>query len=291
MKLDFTRLLPFVVLFLLIGCSPLRKSQVRLIGNYYSTIANYPGNVRKLNERMAKLSLESDNLKSALYPSDSLRVHALLGAINKYEANLTLPDSILAQVDFLDNYIRGYYVLVPNGFNVYKALRGTTVSMVGNFGLKSVASTVLPDKKIEEIPKAKSRKVLTHFRGQSAELERCLISIKSYIDQYAIPEIDDTNKKIQDGVQKLFNDTNEAISSRDHYFTYNRHFIDFFQKTIKTRKLYLNISTSLTNILATEKEIQRMTAERMKIDRDSYQLHILATNVLKMKSLLEESEF
>lgn len=278
------------VVFILIGCSPLRKSQVRLIGNYYNTLANYPGNVRKLNERVAKLSLESDNLKSALYPSDSLRVDALLAAINQYEANLTLPDTILSQVDFLDNYIRGYYVLVPNGFNVYKAFKGTTESIGGIFGLRSVASSVLPDKTVE-ITNAKERKILAHFKGQSKELRQCLISIKFYIDQYAVPKIDSTNREIQQGVQKLFADKNEAISSREHYFTYNRHFIDFFQKTIQTRKLYLNISASLTNILETEKEIQRMTASRIKIDRDSYQLHILATDVLKMKSLLEESEF
>lgn len=273
------------------GCSPLRKSQVRLIGNYYNTITNYPGNVRKLNERVALLALESDNLKSALYPSDSLRVNALLEAINLYEVSLTLPDTISTKVDFLESYIRGYYVLAPNGFNMYKAIKGTTETIVGSFGLRSVASSVLPDKQAEEIPKAKRRKLLAHFQSQSDELRLNLISIKSYIDNYAIPKIDKTNSKIQDGVQKLFSDSNEAISSRDHYFTYNRHFIDFFLKTIKTRKLYVNISTSLTNILAAEREIQRMTAERMKIDRDSYQLHILATNVLKMRSLLEETEF
>ncbi|MEP5611478.1 MAG: hypothetical protein ABJP45_04480 [Cyclobacteriaceae bacterium] len=290
MKRIYVNLLVVVLVLLMGSCSPLRKSQVRLIGNYYNTLANYPGNVRKLNERVAKLELESDNLQSALYPSDSARVYALVEAINQYEINITLPDSILAQVDFLEDYIRGYYVLVPNGFNVYKAFKGTTESIVGIFGFRSVASSVLPDKNVE-VTNAKERKILVHFRGQSPELRACLVGIKAYIDNHAVPEIDRTNKRIQEGVRGLFKDENEAVSSRDHYFTYNRHFIDFFLKTIQTRKLYLNISESLTNILETEKEIQKMTAERMKIDRDSYQLHILATDVLKMKSLLEESEF
>ncbi|MEO9485283.1 MAG: hypothetical protein ABJG47_17620 [Ekhidna sp.] len=290
MRSFFKCFLPLAIFFMSMGCSPLRKSQVRLIGNYYNTLTIYPGSVRKLNERAAKLSLESDNLRSALYPSDSLRVQALLEAINQYETNLILPDTILSQVDFLDNYIRGYYVLVPNGFNIYKAFKGTTESIVGIFGFGSVASSVLPDKTVE-ITNAKERKILTHFQSQSEEFRKCLSSIKSYIDHYAVPKIDSTNREIQDGVQKLFADKKEAVSSREHYFTYNRHFIDFFQKTIQTRKLYLNISKSLANILATEREIQRMTAERMKIDRDSYQLHVLANDVLKMKSLFKESEF
>lgn len=282
----------FLTFFLLIGvgCGPLRKSQVRLIGNYYNTLTNYPGNVRKLNERVAKLTLESDNLRSSLHPSDSLRVGALVTAINEYQANLALPDSILLEVDFLDNYMRGYYVLVPNGFNIYKALKGTSESIGGMFGLKPVVSSILPDKSVE-ITNAKKRKILAHFQGQSEGLHQCLTEIKSYIDTHSIPEIDRTSQKMQADMQLLFLDRNGSVSSVDHYFNYNRHFISFFQKLIQTRKLYASVSKSLTNILETEMEIQRMTVERNKVYRDSYQLHILVSDMQKMQALLAETTF
>ncbi len=274
----------------LCSCTSLRKSQTRLIGNYFNTITNYPGNLRKLNERVAKLSLESDNLKSALYKSDSLRVRYLVEAINNYDNNLTLPDSVLGEIDSIDDYIRGYYVLVPNGFNIYKALKGTSESIVGIFGLKGVVSSILPDKSVQ-ISNAKKRKIDEHFKSQSLKFHESLSVIKSWIDNYAIPQIDETNQEIQLNVQRLFEERNGSVSSLEHYFTYNRHFKEFFQRIISTRKLYATISVSINHIQEAEKEIQLMTNERKKIDQDSRQLHQLANDIQRMKQLLEESSF
>ncbi len=284
------RVYNFLIIIALISgtsCSTLKKSQVKLIGNYYNTLTNYPGSVKKLNEGVALITLESKNLRSALQNSDSARVYALISAINQFDQDLILPDSILAELDVIEEYIRNYYVLAPNGFNIYKAFKSTSESIVGIFGFKSVVSAIMPDRTVE-VSSVKKRKITRHFRNQSEQFRSSLNKVKVYIDAHLLPEINQSNVDIQRNVEKLFVSGDQSISSIDHYFTYNKYFIHLFQRVIDTRKLYQGISESISLILVTEAEIQRMTAERNKLNRDSKRLHRLAAEMEKIRLLLQK---
>lgn len=277
-----------ILVLLFSGCTSLRKSQTRVIGNYYYTLAEFPSNVRKLNERSAEVVLESQNLKSALYQSDSARIYSLVNVINEYDIALALPDSIIAEVEYIERYIRGYYTLIPNGFNIYNTLKGTSETVSSFFGLRPVVSTILPERS-PELNSAKRKKVTQHFRSQSERFRQSLTSIKSYIDGHIIPEINDSYSGMQQNVQHLFGNDSTSVSSLDYYFQYSQYFNDLFQTVINTKRLYLSISNSLSLLLDTEREIQRMTQERNNIKKDSELLHKLVLEMQRIRLLIEET--
>ncbi|MEO9804764.1 MAG: hypothetical protein ABJF04_16025 [Reichenbachiella sp.] len=289
MKATLYRLILGAFLIVLIGCSPLKPSQGILMGNYYSMVANYPNHFRKLNERVVKLSLESDDLNSALYPSDSLRVAALVEAINKYEEELNFPDSIAKDLELLDSYIGEYYTLIPNGFNIYKTLKSASVTVGGVFGLGSVANSVLPDNEVQ-ITKVKKRKILAHFRRESENLHQSLGHLQFFIDHHLIPKIDYIDIRVKKDFQSLFHGKNGTVSSLDHYFNYNKSFINYSQKLILTRRLAVTVSESLGHAMAAENEVKRMTIERQRILKDSRHLQHLVNDLQKIKTLISETE-
>ena len=275
-------------LVLLSGCRTLKKSQVRVIGNYFGTVAEYPQYIRQMNERSAKLVLEADNLESALEGSDSSRLDALVDAIDKYEFRLEVPDSVANAVSIIEDYVQGYYILAPNGFSVYKTLKGTSESIGGIFGLKSVVSAVLPERDIDLSPK-KKKKINTHFNNQSETLRAAIRTSKNYIDRYLIPQMQISNERMRNDLRGLFNE-DDKLSALDHYFEYNRYFLNHFQKLILTERLARQLSVSLDTMLDTEDEIQRMTAERKRIDKDSHFLHDLVVDIQKIQLLIKKLE-
>lgn len=279
----------FLLVIALSGCNTLHKSQMTLIGNYYSILASYPGSFKKINDRAAKVILESNNLSSALHATDSARVTSLIQSIEQYDKDLTPPDSILIDIDALEKYIRGYYVLVPNGFNVYKALKSTSESIGGMFGLRSVVSTILPEA-TSRPSNSKKRKIERHFKSQSTQFRSSLQNLKYYIDIFIIPGMEETDVKIQDDVRALFTQSSSPLPPRDHYFTYNQYFIDFFQKIGESKKLYVRISRTVELILETEAEIQKMTKERNKLSKDSELLHRSVNEIQKLKVLIDQLE-
>ena len=272
-----------------ISCTPLRRSQVKLVGNYFNTLADYPSNIRTLNERAAKLTLESDNLRSALYPSDSLRVVSLVNAVNQYEELLNFPDSVATELAYLEKYIGGYYILIPNGFNIYRALKSTSESIIGLFGFRSVASTVIPDKDVE-ITRVKKKKIQNHVTKESKQFRSSLSKVKIYIDQYLIPSLEQADAKVKQDFQVLFQSDNTNVSSVQHYFRYNDHFIQYFQRLILTRRLAYSLSSSIQRIYDTEGEVKKLIAERQKIEKDSYMLHHLADDLQRIRTLLGQSQ-
>lgn len=76
-----------------VGCSPLKRSQTNLVNNYFGSLTDYPNAVKHLNERVATFTLESNNLKSSLETSDSLRVKSLITAVDHFEEGMVFPDS------------------------------------------------------------------------------------------------------------------------------------------------------------------------------------------------------
>ncbi len=277
-----------VLLLLFSSCTTLHKSQVSLIGNYYSTLAEYPGNIKKLDEQAADIALEAGNIESALYESDSVRINELVDAIGVYSEDIVLPDSIRTEIDQIEQYIRGYYVLVPNGFSIYRALKGTSESIGSFFGVRPVVSTVLPER--EEISERKKQKIAKHFKSQSQQFRHSLKVIKSYVDNHLIPQVDDSNAEMKQNIQRLFNENDVRISSLNYYFDYNKYFADLFQKAIKTKKLYVSISNAIDLLLETETEIQKMTKDRGKLNTGSERLHKLVAETQRIKILIEETK-
>ena len=279
----------FTSTFLLIiigvtSCAPLKRSQVILVGNYFNTIAGYPDYIRELNAYQADLTLQADNLHSSLILSDTLRIAALIHAVQQYENELVFPDSIATSLTDLEAYIRGYYILAPNGFDLYKTIKSTTESIGSMFGLKAVVSALLPEAR-SNVSDFKKRKIYAHFSSQENALQANLQNLKLHIDLHMIGHIDSVQAQVRRDVQLLFIHEGDPITPLDYYFNYNQYFSDYFQRINKIRKLAISVSTSLDHIIKTEAEIKSMTSQRQKIQRDSRKLHQLADDVRMIQQI------
>ncbi len=273
----------------LIACSPLRKSQTLLVGNYFSALSTFPSNIRQLNERVATFDLEASNLSSALLETDADRVNYLVRSIKLFEERLLMEDSVGTAIDELEQYVRQYYTLVPNGFNIYKALKGTSEGIVGLLGFKSVISSVLPDKNVE-ITDLKKKKILKHLNDNRVQFRANLRLIKVYTDYYLIPQIDEIDKQYKKDHQVLFENLPDSISSLQYFENYNRRFIDFYQKLIQSRRLATQISISLDRILQVEENIIKLTRTRQKIKKNDAELLTLLNDLQKIKQLLRDTK-
>ena len=98
--------------------------------------ATHCAHVRQLNERVANLELESQNLGSALQPSDSMRVRTIIVALTAFENDLRLPDSVRRNIEIVDQYIKGYYAYIPKGYDIYKTFKIASETIGGMFGIK-----------------------------------------------------------------------------------------------------------------------------------------------------------
>lgn len=283
----FYFLIVLLILLLAGSCSPVRKSQVKLIGNYFNTISAYPEHIKQVNGLKADLVLESNNLRSAIQPTDSARVKSLLTSVDQYEVDLKFPDSVAVAVANLEQYIQSYYVLVPNGFDAYKALKGTTESIGGIFGLKSIISSVLPDREVN-VTSAKRRKIYAHFKNNQTVFIHSLQVVEAYFESEVSPLINTTFSDTKRDVELLF-DQSTSTNAADYYFKYNRHFLIYFQQLTHTRTLARHLAQSLNNIQQTEMEVQRMTNERRKITKDSRQVHRLIADLERMEHLYRQA--
>lgn len=269
-----------------VACSPIRKSQVKLIGNYFNTVSAYPGHIKRVNELKANLILEANNLKSAIQTTDSARIRFLLYSIDQYEAQLQFPDSVAMALLTVEQYLQSYYVLVPNGFDAYKALKGTTESIGGFFGLRSVISTILPDRQME-VTASKRRKIYRHFKSNRKPFLAAIQVIDRYMKNQVSPLLTTTFEGMKKDVEVLFEHSSSSDDA-EFYFKYNLHFLKYFQELTYTRELARQLALSLDNIQTTESEVQRMTNERKKITKDSRQVHRLVSDLERISHLIQQ---
>jgi len=238
---------------------------------------------------VAKIALESNNLGSSLLTSDSLRVNKLILALNQYEQSLVFPDSIEQVITYTDSYIKGYYAIIPNGFNVYRTIKSTTELVGGYFGLRSIISSLLPDK-AKNVSLAKKRKISNYYRQDKARLFEGLVALQAYINNELIPIIDTSEINMKRDFQKLFSSENVKATSLDHYYLYNEPFIQRFKKVIKTKKAAELLSKSIDNILKAENELMEMTSKRQKVEMNSYYILNLSSDLPKIARLLDETK-
>lgn len=189
----------------------------------------------------------------------------------------------------LEQYIKNYYVLIPNGFNIYKALKGTSTYIGGFFGLGSILSKVLPDQTIE-VTNVKKRKILSHIRSNQLQFEKSIRNVKKYVDQHMVPELERVDNSVKPDFEILFTKDETLKNSTDHYYKYNRHFINYFQKLIATKKLAKTISKSLSQVLDAQKQVILLTSDKQKIGKESAVLLELAQSLNQIKILIPKSE-
>lgn len=286
LKMKYITLISAVFgLLLMESCAPLSKTQIKLTHHYFETITNYPNYYRELNSSIANLQLEASNLESSLQTSDSIRVAWLIESINSYEKALKLPDSILMDIRYVEGYIQDYYLLLPNGFNIYQALKGTTETITGIFGLGGVAHAILP-KDVPGLNPTKKRKIKSHLYNSETALIRSLTDIKRYVDEVYIPELEKIDNSSIADFESLLNTISERTDPIIYYTQHNRMLTEFYRKLFLTKNLARNLSTSIEPFINAEQVLTTQLMEWKKIDPETQHLSILIRNIQRIQSIL-----
>lgn len=278
-----------VSLIICFACAPLSKTQVKLTHNYFETITNYPNYYRELNGSIANLTLEARNLESSLKSSDSVRIATLIYSINEYEKGLKLPDSILHQIRYVERYIQDYYLLLPNGFNVYQALKGTTQTITGFFGLGGLVGGILPNN-VPGLNPTKSRKIKQHIYTSEDELLRCLKSIKTFVNSYYIPVLEKIGDESIRDFEELLNTINAQTGPIEYYTQHNRMLTEFYRKLFLTKSLASTLASSIDPFIRTEQKLTSSLNERKKIDPETPHLSELVRNIQRIQSMILDLE-
>lgn len=276
-----------LLLLAVASCAPLSKSQVKLSHNYFETIANYPRYYRELNKNVAALNLEAKNLESSLQDSDSIRVATIINSINEYEESMKLPDSIQRHAKFLDSYIQNYYLMIPNGFNVYQALKGTTETIGGIFGLGGVVRGILPNNVSAVNPK-KKRKIRQHIFESHEQLNTSLQVLHSYMNSTYSPKLNEISRETIEDFESLLNSINKETTSLEYYTKHNRMLTVFYRKLFLTKNLSEQFSQSIASFLNAENGIVRSFSEKQRVDLESSNLSDLINDMQKIRFQIED---
>ncbi|MEO9868858.1 hypothetical protein [Ekhidna sp.] len=275
-------------LLIIASCAPLSKSQLKMSHNYFEAIANYPRQYRELTVNIADLNLESKNLESSLQTSDSLRVSMIINSINAYEESIKVPDSILVHTKYVDNYIQEYYLLIPNGFNVYRALKGTTETISGIFGLGGVVSGILPSN-VNGLNPTKKRKIQAHVLSSEKELLLSLSVLKEYIHFHYLPQLEDIDKRSMADFEALLSSINNSTPPLEYYTRHNRMLTEFYQKLYHTTALVKQFSKAIDAFKLVEKEIAKSFQEKEKIDIEHTHINELSGDMQRINFMIRDS--
>ncbi len=249
--------------------------------NYFQAIANHPRYIQELNVRVADLNLEAKNLESSLHQSDSLRIATIINSINAYEESMRIPDSIIVHSKVLDKYIQNYYLLIPNGFSIYRALKGTTETIGGIFGLGGVVSGILPSN-INGLNPTKKRKIQTHVLSSETDLIVSLNVLKNYINTSYLPRLDAIDKQSIADFELLLESINNKTPPLEYYTKHNRMLTQFYQRLYHTKNMVRHLSKSIDTFIIVEKEITASFKEKEKIDVESTHLNELVNDIQRV---------
>jgi hypothetical protein len=280
-------LILFSLILMICSCAPLSKSQVKLSHNYFETIANYPRYYRELNKNVAALNLEAKNLESSLQDSDSIRVATIINSISEYEASMKLPDSIQFHAKFLDSYIQNYYLMIPNGFNVYQALKGTTETIGGIFGLGGVVKGILPNN-VATVSSKKKKKIRKHIFDSHKQLNLSLNVLHDYMISTYNLKLEEIDKKTIEDFETLLNSVSKETTSLEYYTKHNRMLTVFYRKLFLTKNLSTQFSQSIESFIKTENGISKNFKDKQKVDMESSKLSDLINDMQKIRFLIED---
>lgn len=269
------------------SCAPLSKSQLKMSHNYFEAVANYPRYYREMNMRVADLDLESKNLESSLSTSDSSRIATIIYSINAYEQAMQIPPDVTNHVKNIDEYIQEYYLLLPNGFNIYRALKGTTETIGGLFGVGGVVSGILPNN-IGGLSASKKRKIRSHLLESESELITSLSKLQAFIDAYYLPKLEEIDKKSIVYFEALLESISGTTPPIDYYVKHNRMLTDFYQKLYLTRSTVKQLSKAINSFMVVEKEITSSFQEKNKVDLEETHLDNLIGDIQRISFLVKD---
>ena len=276
-----------VVCLFIASCAPLSKSQLKMSHNYFEAIANYPRYYRELNVRVADLNLESKNLESSLHTSDSARIATIIQSINAYEESMHIPDDMVAHIRNVDEYIQEYYLLIPNGFSLYRALKGTTETIGGIFGLGGVVSGILPSN-VNGLNPTKKRKIQAHLLDSEDTLILSLNVLKDYINTTYLPKLEQIDMQSIANFEILLASINNKTPPLEYYTKHNRMLTEFYQRLYHTKNLVKQLSKSIDTFILVEKEITDSFHEKAKVNMEKTHMDDLIGDMQRINFLVRD---
>ena len=254
-------------MFSLMSCAPLHKSQVKLTSNYTETLSHYSQHYRTLNQNVAQLSMKVKTLESAVESMDQNKVLSLISAIELYQAEWELTDSLVQHLKVIDDFVQGYYALIPNGFDIYKVVKGTSQTLGGIVGLGGTVSSVLPEGEIR-ITTVRKKRIKRYFESNLISINRSLESLKTIVDNYYVKRLDSLLLNSQTGFETLFSEAEMSSTSLDYYLNHNPVVLEFYEDLFSTRQSANYIETVSGLLVEGSGQVQKKLLIRQKLASD-----------------------
>lgn len=274
-----------LVLFLLTFpiWAQLTKSQVKMANNYFETIANYPRYIKALNKEISELKLEADNLSVALQTSDTIAINGLIVAIDEYEQRTAVPDSINTNLNNINEYVQSYFSIIPNGFGVYQALKGTTETIGGVFGVGGLIGTLLPNRE-PGLSSKKKKKVQDHILTSESKVLNNLQDLQEFLSGYYLPYLDELGQHASQDFQVLLKNIQVQNAPMDYFNNHNRLVTRYFQKLIFAKGLTKQLIKSIDTFRVAEKELTSRLTEKQKVELANTHFTQLVSEISKINA-------
>ena len=266
------------------GCASLTHKQVKLTSNYFSSISGFPSHCRLLNEHAATSAFNSQILQSSLSHTDSIKVNLLIGAIDEFEENLNFPDSINESLTMIDGYITSYFALLPDGYDAYHALKSTSQTIGGLFGVGGIVSSIFPRFQLN-LKRINKKKVKSHIFRNSSEMDLNLAKVKLYISDVHLPRLDSIDIASRIGFERLFSDLNGQRDPLSFYADHNRILIKYYQRLYQTKKSAELLIVAIDLIIDSGHEVTARIGERKKVKPSLEQITKLINVLQRVKHL------
>lgn len=264
----------------------LSKSQLKMTNTYFEVIANHPRYVRLLNQEIAELMLESNNLRASLQLSDSVRISSLIYSIDAFEEFTFLPDSVNIRVNRINDYIQTYYEIIPNGFGVYQAIKGTTESIGGVFGVGGLIGAILPNRE-PGLSSKKKKKLRNHLISSEEAFLADLKFLRVYIEQGFLPVLVQIEHAASSDFRVLMESIEERTAPLDYYTKHNRLVTRFYQKMVLAKSLTRQLIQLMNTIEQAERELISRVQEKQKVDLVDTHFNQLVVDVSRINANLQ----
>ena len=268
------------------ACSPLTKTQLKSVNQYYQTLGPFPSYYRELQKYTANIKLNRLLLYPESYKVDSVMIESLVKSFENYSKDMIIFGKTDSAIITLDNYIRDYFLLLPNGFRLIKIITSGTSAIGKYFGIGDVMQSVMPQKGVY-ISKTRARKIKEYIRNGNSLVTECTDLMKSYSGSLFRNNLSNENIYIRENYKKFLADLKDKPGSYEYYAVYNKIFINHFQTIYNTQLYVKQLKKVIDNIKLAQFALNELTDSRENLKQGIPEIHDLYIEMSKLKNIQE----
>lgn len=261
--------------FLLSSCSSLTKTQSKAVNQYFQTVNSYSLYAEEMNISLAHIKLNRIQLYPNSFSEDSIMIESLSQSLKDYRYDMQTKGELKTTLVSYDKYIKDYFLLIPNGFNVIKILESTSVTIAGFFGLSRVAAGAFSNIKSVKISPRKAKKIKSHIKHGNPIVENTREQVQFYINTNVLPTLKNEHLLLKENYSKFLENIKNSHDSYNYYAEYNTIFIEHYKLILNTEKFAQNLLAVTNKISVVQNELSQIVDTRQKLESNVKNIHEL----------------